>query len=502
MPRLPPKRLQRPDIHHQEQEQKRKSAFWGSCIVLFLISQISQVQVSNNLESVKKWVACSSSSSATSMTVCGDINATTLSPSSSAIKTSSSHIVDSSNHDQGDNAHEKGDKDPPLVVATATDTSSTHTNDNKDPLPLFVARSVNLSDCLVHTGEGDYQWCRHVDDGSLYPVPMPIINRTAGMGLYRHTERTHAGVEHCLANKSIVFVGDSRVRFQYISMATFLTRGEWMQCQDEQSAVDPFCWLLGNVNEKKFSNEQWNDWYRDTNAHLNGNSIDSLHPTNGTNATTQQQTEICDCYRRVPFNIFSTVENRYLTRHTPYGTIRVTYMQKFRKRLNIHKEFPPLTPLEGFGGSNGNISNTNSTTRCEPGFCDHPYEKLLWQDVVPQLQATHAVLSPGAWVDYDSSCELRDFLAANHSDIDTYYLYNPAGRHGAVIPFPPIRHPPTQWECNPTTSTRWTFLDRYQLSNGAPTALYWDPVHSLSALNRAYNHQWLDAMCGIPQYMN
>ena len=47
---------------------------------------------------------------------------------------------------------------------------------------------------------------------------------------------THAGFEKCLANKTIVIIGESRTRYQYMHLASFMKTKSFMKCQDHASS--------------------------------------------------------------------------------------------------------------------------------------------------------------------------------------------------------------------------------------------------------------------------
>jgi hypothetical protein len=65
---------------------------------------------------------------------------------------------------------------------------------------------------------------------------------------------THKGYEMCLANKTIVFIGDSRVRYQYMNLAHFLMSplSRFMRCDDNPTCKkgltqpDKDCYLIGD----------------------------------------------------------------------------------------------------------------------------------------------------------------------------------------------------------------------------------------------------------------
>ena len=68
---------------------------------------------------------------------------------------------------------------------------------------------------------------------------------------------THDGFEKCLADKTIVFVGDSRVRYQFLHLASYLKRAQFMKCEDDYNVSEPDeeCLLL----EYKKS-PSWSAW--------------------------------------------------------------------------------------------------------------------------------------------------------------------------------------------------------------------------------------------------
>lgn len=83
-----------------------------------------------------------------------------------------------------------------------------------------------------------------------------------------------------IRQKTIVFIGDSVTRYQYLNLAFFLERGKWPNpfFTDEVMSGSPCC-------EKSFPNFSWDLFFRETNKALNGN-------------------ELCDCWRK------DLVENR------------------------------------------------------------------------------------------------------------------------------------------------------------------------------------------------
>ena len=99
-------------------------------------------------------------------------------------------------------------------------------------------------------------------------------------------------------NLNVVMMGDSITRYQYISLAYFLSHGQWWQ----NGTTPNLLW------EK--SVPSWVDYYNYTNAVL-------------------QPFEKCDCYREEPLkqNLNLAVENRYFFDHVRNN--RIIYLQKF-----------------------------------------------------------------------------------------------------------------------------------------------------------------------------
>jgi len=123
---------------------------------------------------------------------------------------------------------------------------------------------------------------------------------------------THEGYEKCLAKKTVVFIGDSRVRYQFLNLADFLISEKFMNCQDHRNYTmqnrDPACYLI-----QERLPEVWNNWYRNTTNMLKSN-------------TSLQQDSLCDCFRAPKFVPAETYENRFIQRSTPFGQVNLVYL--------------------------------------------------------------------------------------------------------------------------------------------------------------------------------
>ncbi|KAK9833000.1 hypothetical protein WJX74_003988 [Apatococcus lobatus] len=79
----------------------------------------------------------------------------------------------------------------------------------------------------------------------------------------------------CLANRHVVFVGDSVTRYQYLSLVQFLSQKQWMW---RYGQGPDYCLAL----EGEWPN--WSTFYREGNARI----------SNGTDGVAEEK---CDCYR-------------------------------------------------------------------------------------------------------------------------------------------------------------------------------------------------------------
>jgi hypothetical protein len=84
---------------------------------------------------------------------------------------------------------------------------------------------------------------------------------------------SRSDLRSALRKKTIVFIGDSVTRYQYLNLAFFLERGKWPGplLTDEEMDGNPCC-------EKSFKDLIWERFYFQTNSALHGN-------------------ELCDCWR-------------------------------------------------------------------------------------------------------------------------------------------------------------------------------------------------------------
>mmetsp|Transcript_9921 Transcript_9921/g.14722 ORF Transcript_9921/g.14722 Transcript_9921/m.14722 type:complete len:418 (+) Transcript_9921:88-1341(+) len=301
---------------------------------------------------------------------------------------------------------------------------------------------------------------------------------------------THEGYDKCLAEKTIVFIGDSRVRYQFMNLAAFLKFKRFMKCHDyininqEPTHYDPECYLIDHKDrgqlDQKMEWRGWTPWYQQSTILLDSNEVE------------YQQSGLCDCFRlpsgRV--NPKQTYENRYIKRSTRFGETNLIYLQNFENLIRLNQEYPPFSPF------------LPTQKRCKPGECgsgnrtnafEGDLNATLW-NMLPRLNTTHAFVNLG-WEhtaefqqQSDFSCVIRDF-ERHFPDIKLFLISHPPPTNDLDDP---VHHfDATKLKCDANV------LDRSIVNKNVPKDWYWDTQHVLSILNEEYNHQMVEKICPL-----
>ena len=289
--------------------------------------------------------------------------------------------------------------------------------------------------------------------------------------------RTLLGAQQCLAQKHLLFIGDSRTRFQYLSLATFLTQGLFPVCKEGNIQNDrvAFCNLL------KDGFAGWRKFYKETNQIL----------------STADSNESCYCYRPERWNVALIdymTENRFLTVQTRFGTIHITYLQSFVNKCMLDLSFPPFNegvrscePGDCYFFPFSNEKNNNTRMHSEYRI---NVTETLWnvtRKFIPPV--THAFVTTG-WKQLDIGCELRRWQ--NETGIPTWMISGPE-RKGLNWDIPNI---------NPKQSCNVAVFDRTTMTIGVDkSTLYHDSVHVSSSINEEYNHVLFDLVCPEKAYV-
>ena len=290
---------------------------------------------------------------------------------------------------------------------------------------------------------------------------------------------THAGYEKCFSGKTIVLLGDSRVRYQFMHLAWYLNSQKRLKCEDYHAIdnsirPDPQCIV---INEKL--RNDWNSWYNITTDMLDSNRsnssvvLDEL-PT---------QLSLCDCYRD-PSN-YPGYENRFVKRFTPSGEINLIYLNNCLGAVVMNEEYPPFVNFY----EAPKHSDDNQIHELKGDV-----NETMW-NILPKLGTTHAFVSLG-WESLTSfdvvsefSCSIREF-ERHHPGIKVYLITHPPARQN-------IGNPSTVFDMKKLKCDS-DVLDRTIMNKNVPYSWYWDSVHVLSILNEEYNHRLVEKICPIP----
>lgn len=273
--------------------------------------------------------------------------------------------------------------------------------------------------------------------------------------------RTTLGIQQCLANKHVLMIGDSRVRYQYLSLAYALVRGDFPHKQECNGSV-PHKWIKALYN----GDGNWSHFYNLTNHHL----------------STNVSREVCFCYRQGLFGRGEAVrENRFLRVDTEKGQIHLTYLQSLTDGIHLHPNFPPLSygPLACSPGECGS-SNSNFSSLQEKKV---NVSQLLEQFIDRFIPSVTHVFAASGWSQNDIGCDLTNLT--KRTGIRTWAINGPAPR--ALNPFIPAQAP--------KQSCGVLIFDRTTMSTGVPQCFFQDAVHVRSSLNEEYNHLLLNEVC-------
>ena len=275
-------------------------------------------------------------------------------------------------------------------------------------------------------------------------------------------------------NKHIVMIGDSRMRYQYLSLAYFFTHGAFATGND-------FSFL---INAKQFTEklaEPWNFWFNKTNHVL--------------------KHELCNCYRPKG-SLANAVENRYY-RH-PEKMVSVTYLQKYGPAL-----------MQGHWHSDG-TSIDLCNCQCGPRACNPLIETPKWTAtnmsqlarIVADLKPDYLVLQPG-WEEFQawSTDDLFRFFSLVQKSCPDAQLYfktrlikSTENAHGFLswansyyrdmykrLNF--SQHGWHMWDVSTITAS-WK-------ANDTKATFMWDPWHYSLASNNALNRFMLQTLFGV-----
>ena len=312
-------------------------------------------------------------------------------------------------------------------------------------------------------------------------------------------EFTHAGFEKCLANKTIIFVGDSRVRYQFLHLASYLKRAQFMKCDDDHNKAsaepaDEECLLL---DYRKSSS--WSAWYNESTRMIsdtNNININGNHTQTGT-MKYQQQYALCDCARPDKRGIQNHYfENRYVQRKGAFGTIQLVSWFNIVNLVQIEEGFPPYSDFFSpkcceVGGKCGRWIDA-ADPPCTNAFSGDT-NKTLWEVIPKFYQNVHVFVNLGWEKHYNMkkqsefTCSLQAFEQKYYPHIKPYLISHPP--EFVNVKNPSRLFDASKLECNVDV------FDRTTINTNARSDWYIDDVHVSSILNREYNQQLMRTLC-------
>ena len=311
---------------------------------------------------------------------------------------------------------------------------------------------------------------------------------------------THDGAQRCLANKTIIFIGDSRVRYQWMNLASFLKRKKFMKCEDDYNSQEPDKECLLLLHNK--AGGSWSDWYNISTRMLTDDDVNVNNHTQLMGSIyDENQTALCDCSRPDKRGIqwqSHNIENRYVKRKTKYGQINLVYLLNFIDLVQFGEDFPPYSSFDSSkccepGGKCGRLINAADPIPCKTAFSGNTNESL-W-GAIPQFFSNYHNLHLFVNLGWEKHYNLQ-----KQSDL-AYSLQEFGRKYPAVKPYL-ISHPPTRHNVNDPSVlfdasifNKDLLFDRTTINTKVPTSWYLDDVHLNSILNREYNQQLLRILC-------
>ncbi len=275
----------------------------------------------------------------------------------------------------------------------------------------------------------------------------------------------------------MVMIGDSLMRYQYLSLVYRLRHGVWF---------DTSKWYFNLVSETTFADpfhrHTWGAFLFHTNR--------ILHPN-----------EVCDCHRRPVYKMEEIVENRYY--YDPILNNSIVFL------LAYGHEFPVVGRLHP-----KKVRKIRSGSRSGwQGRALQKYGRLSWkyndrhdvirnhvQRLIPQPR--HIVLNAGAWkhsFGYDRS-------ASNHhrnlsqATFDLVRTMQDTPQYQYVWRTTTYRNNRTNdgLESDPIMCELVSICVNVSYTHHVRQDLYWDKIHFLEPVYRVQNEQMLDLLGYLP----
>jgi hypothetical protein len=262
---------------------------------------------------------------------------------------------------------------------------------------------------------------------------------------------THWQAVKCFDDKLLFMQGDSRMRYQYTSLAYFLARGKWDRlgagkCPDAQHCDGSV------VAEKEFPN--WPTFFRHS---------------------TFEGSEICDCSRNTK-NMRESGENRFLFLGEP-KKLAITYFMNYEHTFSGHSGFPP----------------DNITQTCSP-FCDRPFNwrtefAKFYETTLRRLNPTHMLVASG-W---------KSFIEPERKLVAAEFQRRKQNGQRSILRTR-LKEAANTQQSDTSEIANWTDIfdahvitsEAFKLTSVKPM---WDGLHYYGWVNEEMNHVFLNLIC-------
>jgi len=296
--------------------------------------------------------------------------------------------------------------------------------------------------------------------------------------------RTSEGIARCLANKHILFIGDSRTRYQYLSLANVLAHRVFPRAKEsisnrsrsnrfhglmrKTSDLNKFFRLSNRLLRTDSSEEMCNCYFVDpgTNEMMTSPGAAKVTNTNNGGAAAHEPRE-----------------NRFFTAQTEYGKVHLTYIISHLDSCRLDLGYPPFNLADPFCEV-GNCATSaieqevsfNNVSGCLRNLT-REFERRIGTPI------THAFVTTG-WGHKDIGCAVVE--NAVESFVQSWVMTPPVH----LVPKSMLIETPSSQSCDVPIFDRWNVTDVGMRD------LYFDNVHPWSSANEEFNHMLLDLVCG------
>ncbi len=334
----------------------------------------------------------------------------------------------------------------------------------------------------------------------------------------------------CLRNKSIVLVGDSLTRYQYLNLVQFLENGQWwnpdpqLECEfqwggGERSSSWPLFYNVGRF---------LGNWAKHPDGMIHSSFFLPLFPSpphhvQGTNARFNGR-EVCDCYREEPAGRKGNIENRYY--YNEEVDVWVSFFQWFNADTGhlghdlawLNVALPPsrrrrAAGLRGGKNKQQQAGRPRGQTGCAPGACDMPSHWAhdvygLFEHVIPQLHPDVLMFNSGHWGRLPGAYDLDRLTQAAKAAVRTSggrVIYKTTTAPNGPAPFVPEDDLAAHFQAAGVSildAGAITFGARdveAELGQAQGTHLYWDMLHFYSPVYAGLNRMLLNYVCPVMQ---